>query len=150
MTIRATDDAAVGNVAIVDLLPGGFEPVIVPPPAMDTSGVAPAASDDANAGDDQAGDGDSTNDSDDTKTPPWRSPIGLDTSTWSPDYADVREDRVVIYGTATPDVREFVYRIKATNAGTFAVPPAYGESLYDRNVQARSLGGKTVTVERKP
>ncbi|HEV7778594.1 MAG TPA: alpha-2-macroglobulin [Luteibacter sp.] len=148
--IRATGDAAVGDVAIVDLLPGGFEPVIVPPPAMDTSGVAPAASEDANASDDQASDSDSANDSDDTKTPPWRSPIGLDTSTWSPDYADVREDRVVIYGTATPDVREFVYRIKATNAGTFVVPPAYGESLYDRNVQARSVGGKTMTVERKP
>ena len=45
-------------------------------------------------------------------------------------------------------MREFVYRIKATNAGTYIVPPAYGESMYDRTVQARSLGSK-LNVERK-
>jgi len=71
-------------------------------------------------------------------------------STWSPAYTDVREDRVVIYGTATPDVKEFVYRIKADAAGTFVVPPAYGESMYDRRVQARAPGGGTLTVVRAP
>jgi len=54
----------------------------------------------------------------------------------------------VIYGTATPDVRQFVYRIKATNAGKFIVPPAYGESMYDRTIQARSPGGTTLTVSK--
>ena len=78
----------------------------------------------------------------------WRAPIGLASSTWKPEYADIREDRVVIYGTATTDVREFVYRIKATNAGHYIVPPAYGESLYDRSVQARSAGGATIDVVR--
>jgi len=29
------------------------------------------------------------------------------------------------------------------------VPPAYGESMYDRTIQAQSLGGR-ITVERKP
>ena len=79
----------------------------------------------------------------------FRSPVGLSTSTWQPEYADIREDRVVIYGTATPDVREFVYRIKASNAGKFIVPPAYGESMYDRSVQARSPGGSVLTVVSK-
>jgi uncharacterized protein YfaS (alpha-2-macroglobulin family) len=78
----------------------------------------------------------------------WRSPIGLGSSTWQPEYADIREDRVVIYGEANPDVGEFVYRIKATNAGKFIVPPAYGESMYDRTVQARSAGGATLTVSK--
>lgn len=54
----------------------------------------------------------------------------------------------MIYGTATSGVKEFVYRIKASNAGTFLVPPAYGESLYDRRIQARSPGGATLTVVR--
>jgi uncharacterized protein YfaS (alpha-2-macroglobulin family) len=74
----------------------------------------------------------------------------LPQSTWQLDYADIREDRVVIYGTATPDVHEFVYRIRATNAGKFVVPPAYAESMYDRSIQARSAGGAALTVVDKP
>ena len=57
---------------------------------------------------------------------------------------------MVIYGTATPDVREFVYRIKATNAGKFQVSPAYAESMYDRAVQAQAPGGAVLTVVQKP
>lgn len=133
--IRATGNQGVGNVAIVDLLPGGFEPVIEPP--------APVTDQQANDASDEGGDSE-------VKPTAWRSPIGLSSSTWQPDYADIREDRVVIYGTATPDVREFVYRIKASNAGTFIVPPAYGESMYDRRVQARSPGGGSLTVTSKP
>ena len=60
----------------------------------------------------------------------------------------MRDDRVVIYGTATRNISEFIYRIRATNAGTFVVPPAYGESMYDRTVQARSLGTK-IEVTKK-
>ena len=131
--IRATGNDGVGNVAIVDLLPGGFDPVIQPPPAAQA---------DSHASDDSVhGDG-----SDTPRPAAWRSPIGLDTSTWQPEYADIREDRVVIYGRATPDVREFVYRIKATNAGRFQVAPAYAESMYDRAIQARSPGGAVLNV----
>lgn len=160
--IRATGDDGIGNVAVVDLLPGGFEPVIEPPPVAtgqqgaDSPGSGPG--DDSHASADSNGDGsgadnDAGNGADNGNapaTPAWRSPIGLSQSTWQLDYADVREDRVVIYGTATPDVHEFVYRIRATNAGKFAVPPAYAESMYDRAIQARSAGGITLTVVDKP
>ncbi len=120
LRIRATGDKGVGNIAIVDLLPGGFDPVIEAPPAPDGGDAAPA--------------------------PTIRQPG----STWDTVYADVREDRVVIYGTATPDVKEFVYRIKASSAGKFLVPQAYGESMYDRRVQARAAGGAMLTVARVP
>jgi len=133
LKIRATGDAGVGNVAIVDLLPGGFDPVLQTPPA-----AAPAGEDSGDSDGSQAA------------ASSWRSPIGLASSTWKPDYADIREDRVVIYGTATPDVREFVYRIKATNAGKFQVSPAYAESMYDRAVQAQAPGGAVLTVVQKP
>jgi uncharacterized protein YfaS (alpha-2-macroglobulin family) len=136
--IRATGNEGVGDVAIVDLLPGGFEPVIEPPPPVTDQQQA-----DTDAQADQGGDSE-------VKPAAFRSPVGLSTSTWQPDYADIREDRVVIYGTATPDVREFVYRIKASSAGKFIVPAAYGESMYDRSVQARSPGGSTLTVASKP
>lgn len=125
LKIRATGNTSVGNVAIVDLLPGGFDPVLTPPPSSD------ADSSDASAA-----------------PPQWHSPIGIAGSSWQPAYVDVREDRVVIYGTATTDVREFVYRIKASNVGRFVVPPAYGESMYDRRVQAQSPGGAVLTVVR--
>ncbi|KWF62832.1 alpha-2-macroglobulin family protein [Burkholderia pseudomultivorans] len=135
LKIRATGSASVGNVAIVDLLPGGFDPVIAPPPATDAQ--------DGSNGD--GGDGGASAPAADA---PWHSPIGVAGSTWQPQFADVREDRVVIYGTATSDVREFVYRIKASNAGRFIVPPAYGESMYDRRLQAQAPGGAALTVER--
>jgi hypothetical protein len=61
---------------------------------------------------------------------------------------DIREDRVVLFGTVGPKAQEFVYRIKATNKGTFAVPPAYGACMYDRTVRAGALPG-TITVEDK-
>jgi alpha-2-macroglobulin len=143
--IRATGEEGAANVAIVDLLPGGFEPVIEPPPA-------PSQTDESNndQGDQADQGGDSGNDASDARPAPWHSPIGLASSTWQPDYADIREDRVVIYGTASPDVKEFVYRIKASNAGKFLVPPAFGESMYDRRIQARSPGGATLTVVRTP
>ncbi len=129
LKIRSTRADGVGDTAIIDLLPGGFEvvqeiPAAPAPESEDGSAPAPAET-------------------------TWRSTVGLPNSTWMPDYADVRDDRVVIYGTATPDVREFIYRIKATNVGQFVVPPAYGESMYERSVQAQSLGGRITVVKPK-
>jgi hypothetical protein len=128
--IRATERDSIGNIAIVDLLPGGFEAVIQPPTVPQDSTTTTDSTDQAPA------------------QPKWQSPVGVAGSTWSPEYADVRDDRVVIYGTATRGVGEFIYRIRATNSGKFIVPPAYGESMYDRTVQARSLGG-TIEVAKK-
>jgi uncharacterized protein YfaS (alpha-2-macroglobulin family) len=112
LKIRATGAKGEGNIAIVDLLPGGFDPVTGFQGDSSTPSVTSAG------------------------------------SSWRPLYTDVREDRVVIYGTATPDVEEFVYRIKASAAGKFIVPPAFGESMYDRRIQARSPGGDVLTVVR--
>jgi uncharacterized protein YfaS (alpha-2-macroglobulin family) len=129
LKIRATEADSIGNVAIVDLLPGGFEPVLQPP-KLPADGGETTSPDQAPA------------------VPQWQPPIGTAGSTWAPEYADVRDDRVVIYGTALRDVRQFVYRIRATNAGSFVVPPAYAESMYDRTVRARALGGR-IEVTRK-
>jgi uncharacterized protein YfaS (alpha-2-macroglobulin family) len=145
--IRATDGGYVSNVAIVDLLPGGFEPVIEPRAAATQADDSNREQSDDQG--DQANQG-SDRDTSNAQPAPWHLPISLSRSTWEPEYADIREDRVVVYGTATPDVKEFVYRIKATNAGKFLVPPAFGESMYDRRIQARSPGGAMLTVVRTP
>ena len=54
----------------------------------------------------------------------------------------MREDRVILYGTIGTQAQTFVYRLKPTNRGSFVVPPLYAEGMYDRSVQARSMGGQ--------
>jgi len=55
---------------------------------------------------------------------------------WSPDYVDIREDRLVIYGTVNTKVSSFSYRARAINSGTFTTPPLFAEALYDKSVWA--------------
>jgi uncharacterized protein YfaS (alpha-2-macroglobulin family) len=125
LKFRAVGRDYVPNVALVDLMPGGFEPV------LDTASE-PA---------------EGTADGSTTQTPN-ASLAGLAgaRSNWNIAYADVREDRVVFYGTVGKDFSEITYRIKATNSGQFTVPPAYAESMYERTVQARSAAGQGLTV----
>jgi uncharacterized protein YfaS (alpha-2-macroglobulin family) len=105
LRMRAIDAEYIASVAVTDLLPGGFEPVL------------------------QTGAG--------------AEPQGA--SGWQPVFADVREDRVVLYGVLTRNMAEYRYRIRAGSAGTFLVPPSYVESMYDRTLRARAVPGR-VTV----
>ena len=86
------------NVAVVDLLPGGFEVL--------------------------------------------RESIRNSYDRWSPDYKDVREDRVVFYGGFGSNLTEFSYRVKLTSSGSFVVPSAFAGSMYDRTVEARTEPGR--------
>jgi uncharacterized repeat protein (TIGR01451 family) len=63
-----------------------------------------------------------------------------DTSEW--DFVEVREDRVVFFGTLGPDVREIRYQIKATNRGEFMVPPPMAESMYNRGINGHGVAAK--------
>jgi uncharacterized protein YfaS (alpha-2-macroglobulin family) len=105
LSLRAID-SPVSNVAIVDLIPGGFE-VDISPEGLGSRASGPT-----------------------------------DATTWKPDFIDVREDRVVFYGTISTEAQTFAYRLKPTNRGTFTVPPLYAEGMYDRTAQARSLGSR--------
>ena len=63
------------------------------------------------------------------------------------EYVDVREDRdLLFFGLAPAETKKFAYRIKGTCAGRFAVPPAFAESMYERDVKGRGIAG---TVEVK-
>jgi len=55
---------------------------------------------------------------------------------WTPDYVDIREDRIVVYGTVTSRVASFSYTARVINAGSFTVPPLYAEAMYDKSVWA--------------
>jgi len=114
----------------VDLLPGGVEPVLELQPVADTS--TPAA-DPARMRRSRAG---------------ASLPIGVPgKSDWFPNHIDVRDDRLVLYGDATKDAGTFVYRVRATNAGTFQVPPAFAEGMYNRTVAGLSRAGKLEIVK---
>jgi len=102
--VRTVRDEPVTNVAIIDLLPGGFEVV--------GSSLQPGVS-----------------------TIP------------SVDYVDVREDRAVFYATVSTNALEINYQIKSSNRGEFTVPPIFAESMYERNVKGRGVGGKISVTE---
>jgi uncharacterized protein YfaS (alpha-2-macroglobulin family) len=99
LRIRSLRPESITNVALVDLLPGGFEVV--------STSLSPGIS-----------------------------------SINGVDYVEVREDRAVFYATVPTETLEITYQIKSCNRGNFVVPPVFAESMYDRKVKGRGLGGK--------
>jgi uncharacterized protein YfaS (alpha-2-macroglobulin family) len=130
LRLRAARRDRVPQIAVVDLMPGGVEAALELQPPADTSdaGVDPARAR--------------------QRTSAAALPIGLPgQSTWIPTHIDLREDRLVLYGEATKDVATFVYRVRATNAGIFQVPPAFAEGLYNRTITGLSPAGKLEIVK---
>lgn len=113
LTVRALDRTAVRQVALVDILPSGLEPVVQP-----------------TVGDDI-----------DSDTPIWRRRLG-GSGSWSLTYADMREDRVIFFGDVSMTPQEITFKARATNAGQFAMPAAFGEAMYERRVFGRSAAGR--------
>ena len=140
LRMRTTERDYFNQIAVVDLLPGGVEPVFNPPAEVPRE----AAADSGAEGMQEEG-----MESEDTEEPAtWQPPIGEpDRNDWYPDYADVRDDRVVLYGNLSHAAGTFVYRVRATNAGAFAAPPPYVEGMYDRTMQGRGTGA-TLTITK--
>ncbi len=106
LKVRTLERQTLSNVAVIDLLPGGFEVV--------TESIR--------------GEGGSF--------------VGTEN-------VDIREDRVVFFGTFHRNASEIVYRIKATNKGRFVVPPAFAESMYNPSIRSCGIAGKII-VEAGP
>jgi uncharacterized protein YfaS (alpha-2-macroglobulin family) len=66
---------------------------------------------------------------------------------WSPfDHKELHDDRVVYSATVLWKGRyTATYLARATTAGTFIVPPAHAEEMYNPAVNGRT-GGSTFTV----
>ncbi|MBV1920632.1 MAG: hypothetical protein KUG73_08105 [Pseudomonadales bacterium] len=97
LKVRALGGKKLTNIAVVDLLPGGFEVI--------------------------------------------RSSVERTAYNWRANYVDVREDRVVYYGSFDSSLRELTYKVKLTAAGSFVIPPSFAESMYDRSVRGVSKAG---------
>jgi uncharacterized protein YfaS (alpha-2-macroglobulin family) len=127
LRVRSSKRDLVRQIAVVDLLPGGVETVLELRPAADSSAAGPDPARAARFG---------------------ALPVGLpDKSNWVPQYVDVREDRLVLYGDAGKDAGTFVYRVRATNAGVFQAPPAFAEGMYDRRVTGIGVAGRIEIVK---
>jgi alpha-2-macroglobulin len=139
--VRGLGNGGWGPIAIVDLLPGGFEVVMQPPPATE----APAAENDEEYGDEEYDDG-----VQESEAPP--APVlALPGSTLVLEHAEPREDRVVLYAYADSSVQEFRYKVRANNVGTFVIAPVFGEAMYRPRVYAQGgpAGTLTVTAPKK-
>jgi uncharacterized protein YfaS (alpha-2-macroglobulin family) len=100
LRVRASEQKNIANIAIVDLLPGGFEVI--------------------------------------------RESVERKAGLWQSDYIDIREDRIIFYGSISNRVTEISYTVKVTAAGTFTVPPSFAEAMYDRSVKAYSASSSAV------
>jgi uncharacterized protein YfaS (alpha-2-macroglobulin family) len=72
-----------------------------------------------------------------------------DSGVWSPfDHRELRDDRVLWSASVLwPGTYTASYIARATTAGTFVVPPAHAEEMYNPGVNGRT-GGITFTVTR--
>jgi len=143
LRIRATGDHAWDQVAITDLLPGGFEAVLQAPPPSADSGDDSGASD---CEGDECGDDSGDEGSEDNTPASSMPPLALPGATMELAHAEVREDRIVLYTWANKDVTELSYKVRANNVGKFVVPPIQAEHMYDRRVFARGPAGAALTV----
>jgi uncharacterized protein YfaS (alpha-2-macroglobulin family) len=57
-------------------------------------------------------------------------------NSWHPDYVDIREDRIILYGTVNRQISTFTYKTRAINSGSFTSPPLFAEAMYDKSVWA--------------
>jgi alpha-2-macroglobulin len=62
---------------------------------------------------------------------------------WTPDYMDVRDHELAIFGKIPArGTARVIYAVRAVTAGTFTLPPAEAEAMYDPATWAREAGGK--------
>jgi uncharacterized protein YfaS (alpha-2-macroglobulin family) len=122
LRMRAIERDSIPEIAVVDLLPGGLEPVTAPP--VDEENTEAAT---------------------DQQEPPVAK--AGNRSDWRPAFVNTRDDRVVLYGSLGLDAITYEYRVRATNAGIFRIPAPYAEGMYDRALQGSGEGGSLTIFE---
>ena len=62
---------------------------------------------------------------------------------------DVREDRVVFYGSMYDSLQEITYDVRVTAAGEFTVPAILAESMYQLDVKAVAAPSRFTVAPNK-
>ena len=66
-----------------------------------------------------------------------------DSSLWSVDYMNLRDDRVEVFGALDKgETKYVVYQVRAVTAGHFTLPPTSAEAMYDPAITARTEPSK--------
>ncbi len=148
--IRSVDEKNHAHIALVDLIPGGFEMIIDPVVAAENNdgggarGGAPSVPADQAYPEEEGAAPEMAPEGEEGvffKVLPILIPKAYAQTVTAksaltplaPDFVDKRDDRVVVYTTVTPEFREYRYKIKAVNEGDFTRPPAFAEGMYDRS-----------------
>ncbi|MCI4566526.1 MG2 domain-containing protein [Lysobacter sp. CFH 32150] len=149
LRVRALGATARGDIAIVDLLPGGFEPVLQYPEAAAQAVATTSDESEYEGCEDCEEEGEESAQPSDAPPAPT---LALSGSSFQPQHVEQREDRIVLYGFVSAQVSEFRYRVRANNSGSFIVPPIYAESMYERAVYAQGgpAGTLQVTAPKRP
>jgi uncharacterized protein YfaS (alpha-2-macroglobulin family) len=67
-------------------------------------------------------------------------------SLWTADYVNIRDDRMEVFGSlAAGESKKVIYAVRAVTAGSFTLPSAEVEAMYDPRLWARESAG-TVQV----
>lgn len=107
ITIEATK--SLENVAIVDLLPAGFE---IENPRLSTS-----------------------------------SALSWADSSYSAQYMDIRDDRLMLFSNVSTNDRTFYYTLRAVTEGSFKVPAIMAEAMYDPDFSSL-YGAGNLTIKK--
>jgi alpha-2-macroglobulin len=68
-------------------------------------------------------------------------------SLWAPDYVNMRDDRVEVFGAlAAHETKKVAYAVRAVTAGAFTLPSAEAEAMYDSSLWARDAAGTVQVV----
>jgi alpha-2-macroglobulin len=62
----------------------------------------------------------------------------------TPDYFDIRDDRIHFFTTATGKEQTFYYQVRVISKGTFTVGPVGADAMYQGEYRSYSGGGKVV------
>jgi uncharacterized protein YfaS (alpha-2-macroglobulin family) len=60
----------------------------------------------------------------------------------TPDYFDIRDDRIHYFVTASPAEKTYYYQVRVTSPGVLAVGPVAADAMYQTHVKSYSSGGK--------
>ncbi len=72
---------------------------------------------------------------------------GGESSTFQPDHVEIREDRLVFYGTAENRLTTFTYPVRSVYSGQFKVPPLFAEAMYDNKIWAMQRSSEITVKE---
>ena len=62
----------------------------------------------------------------------------------TPEYFDIRDDRIHFFTTATAREQSFYYQVRVISKGTYTVGPAAADAMYQGEYRSYSGGGKVV------